>query len=336
MKVGVVVRGDRGGLGAQTSEVYRHLQPERTLLIDLGAPGRGPTDHDRFPGALVHQGPGHLVPDDTMHEFCDGLDAIWSAETFYAERFCDIARQHGARTILHANPELWKHEFAEPDVVWAATPWELQRLPATTRVVPHPVATDRLPFRLRTSAETFVHVAAPAFQDRNGTRLTLSAARRVKRTCKLIVRGLDRAERRHGHVTIVGSSNTQADYWSAWPADGDVLVLPRRYAGLSLPMQEAAALGMPVVSLDLEPQRSWLPAECLVPALPRPRRVQMVGGIFPVHDASVSAVAEVWQRLVDEPALVEKASRLMGEWAAANSWEALLPVWRREMERACS
>jgi hypothetical protein len=35
--------------------------------------------------------------------------------------------------------------------------------------------------------------------------------------------------------------------------DGDVLVIPRKYGGLCLPMQEALAHGIPVIMPDIEP-----------------------------------------------------------------------------------
>jgi glycosyltransferase involved in cell wall biosynthesis len=47
---------------------------------------------------------------------------------------------------------------------------------------------------------------------------------------------------------------------------GSVLVLPRKYGGNCLPMNEALAAGMPVVMTKLSPQIDFLPNRWLVPA----------------------------------------------------------------------
>lgn len=329
-------RADRGGLGAQTSEIVRHLQPERTLVVDLLDKGRGTSHLARFPDAMLHQGPGHLIPGATADKFLDGLDVALCVETTYTDDFCQRARKAGVRTVLVANPELWKADHAHPDVVWAATDWELGRLPSRTRVVPHPVATDRLVFRQRTSATTLVHIAAPAFHDRNGTRLVLSACRRVRSPARLLIRGQSRPPRQLGGVAIAGLLSDVDDYWDAWPDDGDVLVLPRRYAGLSLPMQEAAALGMPIITMDLAPQNEWVPRDGLVAPVPRARRVRMVGGVFDVHDCSPAYLASTIELFLSSPEVVARCSTAVGEWAAAHSWDALLPLWLAELEAACS
>lgn len=326
MKFGLLgARADRGGLAAQTREFHRHLRPDRTLLVDLGSAGRGPCDPSWYPGAFVTTG----VPSQgTVAHFLNGLDVVWAFETPYLPDAFDLARSLGVRSVLYANPELWHAELAPPDVVVAATGWRLDLLPPGAQVLPFPVARDRLPFRRRTAAETFVHVAAPAMLDRNGTRLVLAAMRYVTRRCRLIVRGYPgRLPQRIGRVEIIHDRSDPADYWEGWPDDGDVLLLPRRYAGLSLPMQEAMSLGMPVVSLDLTPQNAWLPPETLVPAVDgTPYR--MAGGRVHVARASSRDLARVVNRLVDDPALVARCSDLANEHAATISWETMLPRYQ--------
>lgn len=326
MRLGLLgARADRGGLAAQTREFHRHMRPERTLLVDLGPAGRGPCDPSWYPGATVSAG----VPTRAEVEaFLAGLDAVWAFETPYLPEAFDLARSLGVRSVLQANPELWHGELAPPDAVVAATGWRLDLLPTGAGVLPFPVARDRLPFRRRTAAATFVHVAAPAMLDRNGTSLVLAAMRHVRRRCRLVVRSHPgRLPNRIGTVEVVHDRTEPADYWAGWPDDGDVLLLPRRYAGLSLTMQEAMSLGMPVASLDVTPQNAWLPQETLVPARPG-RAHRMAGGQVRVADADPRALAAVIDRLVADPALVARCSDLAGEHAGRISWDALLPAYR--------
>lgn len=317
-------RADRGGLAAQTREFHRHLQPDRTHVVLLAERGRGQQDPAWYPDATTSSDD---IGPKMADRFLDGLDAVWCAETPYRSDFFDRARRAGVRSYLHANPELWKVDFAPPDVVLAPTSWRLDLLPDPV-VLPFPIARDRLPFRQRSEARTFVHVAAPAMADRNGTRLVMAALPFVRSEIRLLILGYPGTlPSRVGRVTVERVDET-ADYWRAWPDDGDVLLLPRRYAGQSLPMNEALSLGMPVVSLDVAPQNDWLPPETLVPGTRRsPRR--MAGGPVMVHDADPRTLARVIDRLATDPELVRQCSDAADIHAEAMSWDTLLPVYRR-------
>lgn len=319
MRLGLLgARADRGGLASQTREFHRHLSPDRTLVVDLGA-ARGPVDLSWYPDATVVR--GGEVPADVLDCFLDGLDVLWCAETPYRADAFGRARQAGVRTVCHANPELWKG--SRPDLVLAPTSWRLDLLPDPV-VLPFPVARDRFPFRRRTQARTFVHAAAPAMADRNGTDLVLAALRHVRVPVRMVVLGRPgKLPSRVGRVAVEQGPET-ADYWRWWPDDGDVLLLPRRYAGQSLPMNEALSLGMPVVSLDVAPQNEWLPAEALVPVTRRsPRR--MAGGVVQVADADPKALARVMDRLASDPAMVARCSDEADRYAESIAWETLLP-----------
>ena len=53
MKLGLWgARADAGGLAAVTHDFFVHMQPERTMVFDLGPVGRGPVHLDRYPGAV--------------------------------------------------------------------------------------------------------------------------------------------------------------------------------------------------------------------------------------------------------------------------------------------
>ena len=56
--------------------------------------------------------------------------------------------------------------------------------------------------------------------------------------------------------------NDYDNYWEIWE-DADVYVSPRKYAGQSLPLNEAMSLGMAVMMTDMEPQNQFLPSSFL-------------------------------------------------------------------------
>ena len=60
MRLGLIARCDQSGLGVQTHEFYRHMQPDKTLVIDVGHL-YNKTTHcnkrsypDRYPDATVY------------------------------------------------------------------------------------------------------------------------------------------------------------------------------------------------------------------------------------------------------------------------------------------
>jgi glycosyltransferase involved in cell wall biosynthesis len=186
-----------------------------------------------------------------------------------------------------------------------------------------------------------VHVAAPAFHDRNGTRLVLAAIRHLRRPCRVVIRAAsarslptNHARANPRHVDVVIDRTETADYADGW-ADGDVLVLPRRYGGQSLTMNEAASLGMGVLTLDLAPQNAWCHPDLLVPAR-RLRTIPMVGGAFPIHDTEPRTLAAAMDRLVDEPELAVEASKASDVYAESLSWDRWASEYRRFFEEIAS
>lgn len=319
MTLGLIARADDGGLGAQTLEAWRHLQPAKTLIVLTDHESRGRAHPERFNTGEVRTTPWMPTRRDLVWLF-DGIRTLYSAETFYGAHAA--AQRAGIRTVLHANPEM--HAGDAPDVTLAATGWRLDLL-HEPRVLPFPVARDRLPFRRRTHATTLYHVTSNAMRDRNGTQLLLAALDHITSPCRLLIRGGTPQTVRHGHVDVEWLGHYDGPYWQAWPDDADVLVLPRRFGGLCLPMQEAASLGMPVVTLDIDPQHDWFPD--LVPATVS-ETARMKGGRVDVADADPRDLATRINQLLANPTLVAELSDHSNRWAGTISWDRLLPQYQ--------
>lgn len=361
MRLGIIARADRGGLAAQTLDTVRWLQPDRVLVIDLGAAGRGPTElwkvTDAAPNADVHV----AVTDATCHptdaevvHFVDGLDVIWSAETLYHPRFTDHAEAAGCATVLQANPELIRRDHTPPTRMWLPSTWEFERAP-DARIMCQPIDLTRHPPRpAPTEVRNLFTIAAPAMLDRNGTQLTTSAMRWVNGPKTLTIHGDPRnPKQRRGpwrmppriRQVTMRLVEEVPDNSDVWPDEVDVFVLPRRYGGLSLPLDEAAARGLPIVTLDLPPQNEWVHPAGLVPAV-RQKQMRMPGsfdghgqlltdGLFQCYKAAPQQIAVAINQLADDPTLLAEAAQASRRRAEALSWERQLPVWREALTEAC-
>jgi glycosyltransferase involved in cell wall biosynthesis len=340
VQVGLIARADDRGLGHMTWEFHRHLAPARTLVVrEPGAEARGFTPHlDRYPDATVVWFDGGLLPEAEVRDWLQGLDVLYSAETFYDWHLVQWAAEAGVATALHTMPEFHHPHVPPTSSVWAPTPWRLDQLPLPTTLVPVPVATDRFPMaapardpgRLRV-----LHVAGHrAAADRNGTTQLLQALRYTRQPVhvRMVTQDpvLPSAARLPANVYVHRETGGVADYWDLY-ADADVLVLPRRYGGLCLPVQEAMAAGLAVVMPDCSPN-DWWPT-LRVPA-PQRGTIGTGGGVLPLHAADPRALAALLDQLAADPALVEAAQLGALAWAGLHSWQALAPVYRAELALA--
>lgn len=343
MKVGLIARGEDRGLGHMTWEFQRAMAPDRTLLIDMGPLGRGfPTHPDRYPGATVARFDGAQLPERIVRPWLDGLDVLYSAETFYDWQVCRWADEAGVATVLHVMPEFHRHHdeghgLPEPTAWWAPTPWRMDRLPAATRLVPVPVALDRWPTPVMQDPHRpvrILHVAGHrALADRNGTSLFLQALRTTQRPIEVTLSGQDGrlpAVRTPRHIKLASRPSGSADYWSMY-ADHDLLVMPRRYGGLCLPAQEAMAAGLGLLMPDCPPNSWW-------PSWPIPARpggdVRTPCGEVATWTASTTAIGMALGHFSDDRDALAALQARSRAWAAEHSWETLAPVYEAELASA--
>lgn len=340
MKVGLIARGEDRGLGIQTWEAYRHLRPERTLLVDMGELGRGFAVHaDRYPDATVASFDGHQFP-DTVRDWLDGLDVVLSCETLYDWRLADWGREQGVATVVQVNPEFYKHhdlDLPHPTMWWNPTTWRHDHLPRSARHVPVPVALDRFAQTARPDREEprFLHVVGKrAAGDRNGTQLLVMALRRTRSTFTIEV---VTQERRMPSMNVQRNLDLRVrlggreDYWDLYE-DFDALVLPRRYGGLCLPAQEAMAAGMAVLMPACEPNTAmWpvLPLRC-EPGI----ELNTPGGPVVLADTDLRSMAAAMDGLVENRQQLAHHQAEASAWAATHSWAALAGLYADELARA--
>lgn len=344
MRLALIARADHRGLGNLTAEVYRHLQPHKTLVVLMKPNDFTPYEEhpDRYPDARTAVYDNGL-PDEALDWILADVDVLYTAETPYDHRLFEMARERGVRTVLNGMFEFlrWRVEpdLPRPDLFLAPSTWHYDLWPEPKAYLPFPVARDRFAPIARTSAKTFVHVAGHrAMADRNGTRALLAALPFVREPdVKVILRTqspLDWNNRGRSAQRLVveqGDVDDEVDLY----AGADALIAPRRYGGLSLPMQEAASLAMPVISTAMQPQVDWLPRGGLV-SISRYQQVRMPAAMVQRAEVDPRRLAAKIDQVAGDDTLASRLSAESDAAAEARSWERMLPQYRAVLESLCS
>lgn len=348
MKLGVIARSEDRGLGNQTWEVCRALRPERVLVVDMDDLGGGfPAHPQRYVDlglkvTVVHHSEMHRF--GAMRPWLSGLDVVYTAETFYSPSFVDFANAEGVRTVCHLNPEFHKHwnepSWTQPTEWWLPSPWlaDHPRMPKRAHLMPMPVPSGfERRRRHKGDPVRFLHVAGkPAMGDRNGTRNLFMALRHVRERCEVHVRAqaqsMPHPSRLSRTVSYYPHPGNVGDYRRMY-AGFDVLVMPRRYGGLCLPVLEASAAGMGVVMSDCSPNEHY-------PALLVPvngvEKLKVPLGEVDAYDTDPVALAGTLDALAaNDDALI--AALEIGSWYAdALSWENQAELWDARLRHVCN
>lgn len=339
MRVGVLARADDRGIGYQTHEFYRHVPGCRALVVrEPGTEAVFPPRLDRFAGECVVEwdvAHGHTLPETEVRDWLSTVDVVYSPETLYDRRVVEWARAAGVATVVHVNPELWRGDI-EPTVQWLPTRWCVDRFP-DAEVVPVPVAPPVPPApagRPWDQRARLLHVVGRrAAHDRNGTIGLYRAIRFARGPLDIDVASQDGNVPhgpRIGGVRVTRSGPVD-NRWTMY-ADHGLLVIPRRYGGLCLPVQEAAACGLAIVMTDTEPNGDY-PAE-LAKLLPRPgASVRLPGGRFVPADVDPRVLGDMIRSIIDSDRLETLQERSV-RWALDNLWTERLPEYVAALERA--
>jgi glycosyltransferase involved in cell wall biosynthesis len=105
---------------------------------------------------------------------------------------------------------------------------------------------------------------------------------------------------------------------------GDVFLLPQKFRATSLPIQEAMAAGMPVLTTDMPPFNEF--CQFLIPS----RGVSSLRGQFMKrdvlsHQVEPQAIANAIDHLAGQD--ISEASRAARRYAESIGWQVLAPRW---------
>ena len=277
MRLGIIARSDNTGLGNQTMELVKMLNPDKIFLIN----SKFFNDNKQHPEwykdyNVIETRKGMPVTNEVV-SFLENIDVVISCETFYHLELVDLAKKQGIKTILQYNYELFGNlshpEWTLPDVLLAPSSWNLdlviEKFGNKTKVMHLPPPTDQSLFNeakeinLSKDHKRILHIAGKkAAKDRNGTESIISMMKYSKEDYELVIKSQTPFDTncKDSRVKIeIGNPENREDMYDGF----DAMILPRRYAGLCLPMNEALLSALPVFMTDISPNNAVLPKDWL-------------------------------------------------------------------------
>lgn len=276
-KIAIIARMDHSGLGHQTRDLVRAIEPDKVVLIDF-------TFHNSFKqypkwykdyNTTTIQG---FMSDADVTKLCQEVDVVLTAETFYNNRFVEIANRNNVVTLSQVNYEFFdplrNRNILIPSRILMPSYWHLEdmkKLAPAGKVMYLPPPTFVGDFDEvrehnynRTGKKRFLHVAGNiAIHDRAGTLDLVESLKQSKADFELVIKV------QKGILPQINDPRVTLD--DSFPEDErdlykgfDAMIQPRRYAGLNLPMNEALSAGLPVIMTRISPNNKVLPNDWLV------------------------------------------------------------------------
>ena len=329
-RLGLIARADNTGLGIQTKEFYDHMKPTKTLVVDISALTGYANDFSRYPDATIAQ--GFEVDNAVYKEFLKDLDVVFTVEAAYNHALYTHARQMGVKSVCQYNfeflGELENRELPRPDLYLAPSPWRMEEvkvLGVPVKYLHVPVNRELFPFKLHTQAKKFLHIAGhTTASDRNGTAILLDALPFIKSDVEITIRTQAALPRPYTDHRLKIIREDTPNYQDLYQGE-DVLLLPRRYGGLSLQLNEALSLGMVPIMTDVAPQNEFLDPDLLI----MPTRFETIMGKATIDVASCTpeALAEKidWLASVN----IQHYSRQSDKLASERSWHSMKPQYEK-------
>lgn len=340
MRVGLIARSDRTGLGNQTRNLARMLRPDEILLIDSTTFNH----NEQHPETYAQYSTTTIMgfPSDAFIEgWLKGLDVVITCEIFYNLNFVDIAKKMGVKTINHYNWEFadyLRNEYLTlPDKMLTPSKWhweDAKRLWGNVEYLPTPVFVDDYKEVYehnlkREGKKRFLHVMGrQAINDRNGTMDLIRAMRYSGEDFELVIKAQTVTSDLVTTDPRITIDTTQPENEVELYRDFDALILPRRYGGQCLPMTEALCAGLPVIMTDVSPNNELLPPFWLVPAVESGRF--MTRTWIELYTVSVSALGERLDFLSKKDLQGDKQQaynigyREFSNYELENKWEKLI------------
>lgn len=352
MKVGLLAYSSNTGLGYQTWEFAKHIKCSAILVADLSKMNGMDTHHERFrnlsENVRICQG---IPEEEDMRWLVEHSNLIFTCETPLNYKLYSIAREYGVRTVLQPNYEFLNYfrdkSLALPDAFALPSLWgadQINTLGVMTKYLPVPF---ELPTQQQGETKTrFIHITGrPAIHDRNGTIQFLNACLIIgyrfnyeifiqapkehasEKTFHEIKATLDHAKSELGDHLIVHFDvpNNESIYQA-----GSILVMPRKYGGLCLPMQEALSHAIPTIMPKISPNDMVLPHEWLIEG-------NYCGDLETHSKIPMYAVdsIDLANKMLEMDANYDSYSQWALELAEKYSWQRMRPKYYALFKKLC-
>ena len=277
MTFGIIARCDNTGLGNQTRDLVRMLNPDRILLVNSAKFNNNKQYPEWYDGYNVTMTNGFPTKQEVAI-FMDGLNSVLTCETFYHPHFINLAQRRKVKTLMQYNYEFLDHlnkpDMPLPTYMISPSYWKVDETIAKfgndTKVVhiPPPIHLDDFKSvrenNMSKDHKRLLHIGGKAAsQDRNGTQTVIDMLRYSKADYELVIRSQSELNINYkdSRLTVeIGNIDSRSEMYNGF----DAMIMPRRYAGLCLPMNEALVSGLPVFMTDISPNNQILPNDWLV------------------------------------------------------------------------
>lgn len=299
MKIGLIAYSSQTGLGYQTYDFAKNIGCTKILIADLHVFNRMPVDHKKFDKLCDDIRITNGMPSrQDAHWITDDIDLLFVCETPLNYDIFDMARDKGVKTVLQYNYEFLEYyrkpSLPKPDLLASPSYWNIedtkQRGFAPVEYLPVPMDFTGVEPRIIKTVKRIGHIGGRvADHDRNGTKLFLDFATGFAQTTifddKL---PFDRSEIIFElYMQLPKDGRTEKNFHEIKPIldeaknilgerlevrfdvpnnrdmyrTMDLMILPRRYGGLCLPLWESLAHGIPVMMPKIDPNDKVLPSE---------------------------------------------------------------------------
>ena len=313
------------GISSMAEDFCRNMQAD-AVIMDCGV--KRPTYPERFENVI-----GKVTPTAALEEIlplCDGYRWIVFFESSYNVLWHDAAKLLGANMLGFPMWECSPPWFKDCDLIVATSPMESEHYPDSIRlewpIDTAPLAPGAFPTR---PARRLLHNRGNGgIHDRNCTAAILAATRGLyKSEALLTVRALEMPKVMPSFEgSAVRFEPPTADRRGLY-ANADLLVHPYRFDGLSLPIREAAACGLPCIVPDFPTYRDW-PASLRCPMKRVGRFLSPAGFEVPLHDADQTWLLEAFSNFGRGVAGVPEIPKACkpGDWASFAKQLAMMGV----------
>jgi hypothetical protein len=325
MRLGIIARSDNTGLGYQTKQLTDMLKPDKVMLIDFSPHNNNKQHPEWYKDYNVLNVLGMPEGRD-IDKFLKNIDVVLSCETFYNnDEFILKAKEKRIKTILQYNYELFgnlsKNNMALPDVLISPSLWKIEdvhfKFGKKTKVVHLPPPTQTNLFKNAGKINKskrhnrILHIAGKrAARDRNGTNAVIDMMRYSKADYELVIRTQTKLESNITDDRIVLDYNDNEDRESMY-VGFDAMILPRRYAGLCLPMNESLLSSLPVFMTNISPNNKILPEKWLVESyLIDQFRAKTIIDVYEPNLQKLAELVDNYVELSDQEKLNEKEEAL--------------------------
>jgi glycosyltransferase involved in cell wall biosynthesis len=318
---GIIARCDNTGLGNQTRDLVRMLNPDRILLVNSAKFNNNKQYPEWYDGYNVTMTNGFPTKQEVAM-FMDGLNSVLTCETFYHPHFINLAQRRKVKTLMQYNYEFLDHlnkpDMPLPTYMISPSYWKVDETIAKfgndTKVVhiPPPIYLDDFkPARennMSKDHKRILHIGGKAAsQDRNGTQTVIDMLRHSKADYELVIRSQSELNINYkdSRLTVeIGNIDSRSEMYNGF----DAMIMPRRYAGLCLPMNEALVSGLPVFMTDISPNNQILPRDWLVSSSKVSTLMTRVK--LDVYEADVRELAKKIDRYINSDKKLQKEKAL--------------------------